>query len=317
MTAGVLINPHSGKGNDKGIELADRLEGAANVETRLLHNFSDISAYLDQFANIGVTDIFISSGDGTIQEVQTLLAEQNIFEHQPRLCLLPHGTTNMTAANIGFRTRNVAAQAEFIRRLNFTDSVRRPTLRVVNPRDGKPRHGMFLGAGAVTHASRFCQDAVHKSGLKGDLATFATLATSVLRALTSRPAPGDTNRIDRPHRIDVSVDGMPRASGDQLLLLLTTLDRLILGARPFWGGKTAPIRVSVFPYPVPSVVRWLIPSMYGGEDRKAPPGAVSFSCHACQIATSSPFIIDGEFFDPPESEPLRVETGPEITYIRG
>jgi diacylglycerol kinase family enzyme len=134
MTAGVLINPHSGKGNDSGFELAKRLEDATYVKVRLLHAFSDISVYLDEFARTGITDIFISSGDGTIQEVQTIIAEMKLFEHQPRLCLLPHGTTNMTAADIGFRSRNVAAQAEFIRQMNVADCVHQPTLRVVNPR---------------------------------------------------------------------------------------------------------------------------------------------------------------------------------------
>jgi hypothetical protein len=28
------------------------------------------------------------------------------------------------------------------------------------------------------------------------------------------------------------------------------------------------------------------------------------------------FVIDGEFFPPPKDEPLRLETGPEFTFIR-
>ena len=66
------------------------------------------------------------------------------------------------------------------------------------------------------------------------------------------------------------------ADGTQLLMLATTLEKLILGTRPFWGGKTGPIRVTIFPYPVPCIPRWLLPIMYGGEDRKFPQGAVSF-----------------------------------------
>jgi diacylglycerol kinase family enzyme len=317
MTAGLLINPRSGNGNPKGIELAKRLEGFSDVTVSMLKSFSDIAAQLEDFAQDGITDLFISSGDGTIQEVQTLLAERKLFERPPRLCLLPHGTTNMTAADLGFRTRGLAAQAEFIRKLAVTHTVRRPTLRIANPRDRRPRHGMFLGAGAVAQASRFCQEAVHKSGLKGGMATFATLAASVVRALASRPAPDDPNRIDRPHPIDIRADGVPLTSGNHLLIMLTTLEKLILGTKPFWGGQTAPLRGSVFPYPVPSVVRWLLPSMYGSENRTPPPGAISFSCRTCEITTPSYFIIDGEFFDPPECEPLRVETGPEFTYIRG
>ncbi len=317
MTSGLLINPRAGKGNKKGLDLAMMLLGATGVEVRLLESFADVSASLESFARRGVTDIFISSGDGTIQEVQTVLAERNYFPQLPRLCLLPHGTTNMTAADIGFRERDATKQAEFIKHVNAVDIARRPTVRVANPRDGRPRHGMFLGTGAVAQASQFCQDAVHKSGLKGDLATFATLSASVLRAMATRAAPGDPTRIDRPHAIEATADGTPRVEGDQLLLLLTTLEKLVLGTKPFWGGKTEPLRVTSFPYPLPNLARWLIPSMFGGENRKPPPGAVSFSCRSCQIKTTSTFIIDGEFFEPPLDEPLRVETGPEFTYIRG
>jgi hypothetical protein len=222
----------------------------------------------------------------------------------------------MTAADLGYRNRNLQAQADFIRHPKPQDMVQRPTLRVANPRDNKPRHGMFLGGGAAAYASKYCQDAVHKSGLKGEWATFATLAASVLQTLTKKADPSDINRIDRPHRMDVTGDGVTRATGDHLMVLVTTLEKLILGTKPFWGGKSGPLRVSVFPYPVPNVVRWLIPSMYGSEGRKPPPGSVSFTCENCAIATESLFIIDGEFFEAPLDEPLRIETGPDLTYIR-
>jgi hypothetical protein len=89
----------------------------------------------------------------------------------------------------------------------------------------------------------------------------------------------------------------------------------VLNTRPFWGGKTGPIRVTTFPYPVPSIPRWLLPMMYGGEDRKFPKGAVSFCASALEVTTPVTFVIDGEFFEPPLGEPLRLETGPVFTYV--
>ena len=100
-------------------------------------------------------------------------------------------------------------------------------------------------------------------------------------------------------------------------MLATTLDKLILGTKPFWGGKTGPIRTSLFPYPVPSIPRWLIPTMYGGETRKTPPGATSFCATELSIETPITYVIDGEFFEPPKDEKLRVETGPVFTYVCG
>ena len=186
-----------------------------------------------------------------------------------------------------------------------------------NPRDGKPRHGMFLGTGAISEATRFCQTVFNARGVKGNWASFATLAGAVSRALFTAPDPTDLARFDRPYPISVTSEGTPHATGDQLLLLSTTLDRLILGTQPFWGGKQAPIRTTIFPYPVPNILRWLLPALYGGEMRKAPPGATSFTSGSLEIATPVSFVLDGEFFDPPENEALRIETGPVFAYIRG
>ena len=103
--------------------------------------------------------------------------------------------------------------------------------------------------------------------------------------------------------------------GGQLLFLATTLDKLILGSRPFWGAKTGSFRASVFPHPPPSIPRWLWTSMFGPQDRKMPAGCYSFSSDAMTIETQCPFVIDGEFFDPPDDAPLRIEKGAEFTYL--
>ena len=313
---GLIVNPSSGKASGKGLALAEKLRRQSHVSVRVLERFSDLPRCLDELAADGVSDLFISSGDGTIQAIQTELAERKPFARPPRLGLLPHGSTNMTAADLGFRHRGLDAQAAVLADLQPTELRVRPTLRAANPRDGRPRHGMFLGTGAVSQATLFCQQAFNAKGVKGNWATFATLASGVGRALFTAPDPTDESRFDRPYPIAVATGGKSVATGDHLMLLSTTLEKLILGARPFWGGSEGAIRTSVFPYPVPNALRWLMPVMYGGERRKMPAGALSFSSRSLTVATPVTFVIDGEFFEPPEGEPLRIETGPEFTYIR-
>jgi hypothetical protein len=315
VTSGVLINPKSGRGNGKGQALAAQLKASPHVKMHMLSAFGELEPALRRFAQEGVTDLFISSGDGTVQAIQTLLAEKNIFAQRPRIGLLPHGTTNMTAADIGYRTRNIAAQAAFIAAPSPRELHARPTLRAVNPRDGFVRHGMFLGTGAISAATRHTQVTLNDKGVKGNLATFTALARAVGKSLFSPPDPQDEDRFDRPFEITVTADGKTLASGIHLMALVTTLDKLILGTKPFWGGKTGPLRVTTFPYPVPSIPRWFIPAIAGGETRRPPPGATSHAVTACGIATSAFFVIDGEFFDAPVGEPLRIEAGPEFTYI--
>jgi diacylglycerol kinase (ATP) len=316
MKRGVIVNPKSGR-SGKGLALARMLKGHPQIMLRVLEDFTSLPPVLDEMSAADVDELFISSGDGTVHAVQTDLAERRPFAVLPQLALLPHGTTNMTAADLGLHLGSIAAQARFIASRPAASRRSRITLRVVNAGDGKVRHGMFLGTGAVATATRFCQEAVHRAGLTGDWASFATLATAVSRALLTRANPTDETRIDRPYSIGVTVGGVVVAQAPQLLLLATTLDRLILGTRPFWGVKRESIRLSLLPYPVPSISRWLLPLMYGGEHRSVPKGALSWSADRFTVATSARFVLDGEFFDPPQSEPLQIEAGPSFTYICG
>jgi diacylglycerol kinase (ATP) len=312
-TVGVVINPKAGRGRGKGLALAQQLTPQTDV--LILNSFNDLYPGLQRFAQSGVTDLFISSGDGTIQAIQTWIAESKQFKTLPRLCLLPHGTTNMTAADLGFRHRNIADQAAFIADVNPQEVRARHTLRVVNPRGRGPVHGMFFGTGAVAEATRYCQVAFNDKGVSGHWATFATLASVVGKSLFLAPNASDPHRFDKPYPIALTIDGAPQTRGQQLMMLATTLNKLILGTKPFWGGATAPLRTTTLPYPVPSIARWIVPVMYGSETRKAPPGATSRACHACEVTSPTPFVIDGEFYDPPANEPLRLETGPKLDYI--
>ncbi len=314
---GLIVNPRSGKQSGKGLALAENLRGDPSLTIRVLERFEQIDAFVDDMARDSVSDLFISSGDGTIQEILTYIAERQPFRQLPRLALLPHGTTNLTAADLGLRLRSIDQQAGFMRGLNFTDLRSRPTIRCANPGDGKVRHGMFVGCGAVAAGTLFCQQAFNAKGVKGSWATFATLAGAVAKSVLTKPDPLDATRLDRPFEITVEANGRRYAEGRQLLQMSTTLDKLVLNTRPFWGGNTGPIRTSIFPYPVPSVLRWLLPVMYGGENRKAPPRSVSFCSEELLVASKDVFVIDGEFFAPPTDEPLRLEAGPVFTYICG
>ncbi len=325
MSVGLIINPKSGKKSGYGLKLAKILQdrGAQNdgVEVKTIKDFGELQAMMDDFAARQITTLFISSGDGTVQAIQTDIAERKQFARQPALCLLPHGTTNMTAADLGFSIKSLERQADFIvdlgRGKKPSDVRKRATLRVVNPADGMTRHGMFLGTGAAWQGTMFCQTDVHKTGLKGDWATFATLATALFKAAFFKANPTDLTRIDRPYEMQIVGDGQVMATGGQLLYLATTLQKLILGIKPFWGGANGSMRSSIIGYPPPNLFRWTLPLMRGSEDRKVPDGAISFCADTVLIDTKCSFVIDGEFFDPPADEPLRIETGPEFSYVCG
>src|SRR3546814_1330268 len=60
---------------------------------------------LDSFAADGVDVVAVAGGDGTVQAVLTALYGRRPFRRPPLLAVLPRGTTNMTAADIGLPRR--------------------------------------------------------------------------------------------------------------------------------------------------------------------------------------------------------------------
>ena len=311
--SGVIINLTAGRGNGKGMALAKALH--KNPHVKVLRNFSELHPALVDLAAAGVDELFISSGDGTIQAIVTTLVETKLFANVPRLCILSHGTTNLTAIDVGFKHRSIMAQADFIAKGQTKTIKQRHSLRVLNPRGEGPRHGFSFGAGASARATRLTQTDFNDKGRKGQLAAFSVLLGAIFTSVFSKPDPQDKSRLNRPTLIHAAVDGKPLCDDEQLMFLATTLEKQFFNARPFWGGKHGPIRVSAFAYPVFNLLRWLLPIMYGSENRAMPKGAVSLSGGSFTITCAEPYVMDGEFFHGPIDEPLRVETGPKLEFI--
>jgi diacylglycerol kinase (ATP) len=319
MTSGVIINPYASRRNRRGLALAERLKGVPGVSVAMLERFSGLPGILQNFAGQGVDTVFISSGDGTVHAVQTELAERNPFAGLPRLAILPHGTTNMTAADLGVRAKKLDRQLALISDARAAPTWKtRPTVKVANPDDGRVRHGMFLGTGGIWRGVRFCQDRVHATGLKGDWATGITLAAGLasagLASAVLNWARAGEDRLDRPYHMRIEADGERLIDSLQVVFLATTLDRLILGTRPFWGGATAPLRATAIAHPPPSL-RYARAVLYGGEERDVPAQCRSFAARKIAVSVGCPFVMDGEIFDGPDNQPLRIETGPEFTYL--
>ena len=224
---------------------------------------------------------------------------------------------NLSADDIGFSAKNIGRQAEFIKTVPPATIELRHSLHVLNPKTGGPRHGLTIGAGAAANATRHAQNAFNNKGVRGAYATFATIVSGFGKAALKPATPGQKARIDCPCAMRFETSGKILADGLQVFFIATTLNRLFFNARPFWGRQSGPIRASSFAYPVANVWRWGLPMMYGSETRRPPPGATSFSGTEFSITCAEPYVMDGEFFEGQENQPLRVVLGPAFTFIIG
>ncbi len=322
MTLGIIINRRSRQNRKHPSPLPDLFASDDSVIIGQMDGIETLPGLMRMMAGAGADTLAVSGGDGTVQAILTELVEGTAFARdRPRLVLLPHGNTNMTAADLGFESTN-PQDLRKLSRLDPRDDAglvvkSRPTVCVENPAGGGPQHGMFFGSGGLYRAVVKTQKLIHPMGLEGTWATALAVAATLLRALALRNRK-DPGRVYQATPMTIHADGAVFADGDQFLFLVTALEKLINGSRPFWPRSLGALRMTAIAFPVPNKVRSAYKIMYGGDDRDLDPAIFrSAGANRIALATSSPFTLDGEFFEMPHDAPLRVTRGPEFRYVCG
>ena len=153
VRVGVLINPHSGR-NRAGIEEERRLmESNRDLVVRRTDDARGARMALAELARAGVNLLVVHGGDGTLQRVFHLLYNGSLFDRPPALAVLPGGTTNMIANDIGAARRPAEELGLLIRRLRSGDwrgAARGRWLIAARAGDAKiAQYGLFAGAAGI------------------------------------------------------------------------------------------------------------------------------------------------------------------------
>jgi hypothetical protein len=263
---------------------------------------------LDRFAVEDVNLVVVNSGDGTVQAVLTLLFTETCFRSIPLLALLSGGTTNMTHQDLGLPGSGVDALRRLLNWLHHGEGEarvrRRSVLRVQTATCAHPLYGLFFGAACIFKGIHFFHSRVHRAGLSGDPAHLLILAR-FLWALARRQ-----DALVEPASVAICADRGVGVSHDVLMLLITTLDRLILGVRPFWGSGSGPLRLTVLGARPRGLLRALPALVQGRRIPWAIPSNGYLSCRArdIQLDLHGGFALDGELFE--------TGAGPGSVHIR-
>lgn len=317
MRLGLVSNARSER-NKRGLADIERVVAATPAIRHMLFDGTrPMAELLRELAAAGVEVIATNGGDGTVQAVLTALLEGRPFATPPPLALLPRGMANMTAADVGLDGRSPAALTRTLAALErgALDGhlVERRVLRVEGIAGWPPQRGMFLGAAGICEAIRICKGDVHVLGLKGEASHAVTLAWLLLNAaFRGLEAVGIHG-----HDIAVALDGGPEQEQRRLLVLATTLDRLVLGSRPFWNADGQPLRFTSVAYGAPHLVRRARQVLWGGDHRALPAETFS-SSGAARVALTlrSSFTIDGQFFEPTPGQPLVITAPDTVRFVR-
>jgi diacylglycerol kinase (ATP) len=318
LSVGLISNPHSGR-NRKHLDTIRKIvTDYPNVHHRTTQTADDIPAVLEAFARQPVDILAINGGDGTIARILTELLERGPFPVLPRLALLPGGTTNMNAADVGLRGNLVKA----IRRLctwssgapALPESLQRPVLRVTGGDGQAAVCGMAFGAGAITRGVEYSDTSINRKGIVGAfrpaLALFRTLW-----GLASRD-----RRFFKPVAISLQRDNEPADPAcDILILIISSLERLMLGSRPFWGQESAPLHTSLVHADAERFLRNL-PALVRGKPNRHMTEANGYSSHNAsriRLAMDGSWMLDGEVHEARISDgPVTISNGGDVTFVR-
>lgn len=310
------------RGDGKPRELID-----VPTHPDLVHVVTETSAHLPgalaELAAKEVGVIAINGGDGTLHRALTELMRARPFETQPFVAPLRGGRTNMTALDFGAArspSRSVRRLFEACRRGELEDRrVDRPLLRIHPDTASAPLFGFFVGTGIVRRSIEYIHRVFPPGRARGVFGGGVTAASVVMQAVMGR-----RNEILAPDKHQLILDGEAVEPSEYLLVMATSLDRLFLRIRPFWGEAPEPVHFTAIDWNAANLgtSAWRVAAGRGGAAGRWTPlsrerGYLSQNVRDVVIRHDCGFTIDGELFRGEGEGSLRIGATRDIPFLRG
>lgn len=319
LRVGLLSNPASG-GNRRTMgqglgAIRAVLDDYPHTVHREVQNPHEIATALAELAAGEFDVVAINGGDGTVQCALTTLMCGSPFAKPPLLALLRAGTTSMTAGDVGL----AGTPARALRRLlahaarptRATEVRRRQVLKVQAGVDGDPRCGMFFGAGAIVRGIELFHRRLEGRAPRGELGPGLAIAR-LLFAILRR----DTDYAP-PLSVGIGLNGDAPEWRHCSALLVSTLDRLFFGLRPFWDVEPGGLRFTALASEPRHALR-VLPALLRGRRHRLGTrgnGYQSQPVSELRLCMRARYTIDGEIFEADERAPLRVSAAGVASFL--
>lgn len=227
---GVIVNARARRaGRDP--RLALRLRRHLPDEfVHFTHTADDLAHALDALFDLGIEDLVLVGGDGTIGGTLTPLVERWGDSPLPRVAVVAGGTVNTIAHSLGAH----AAADQVVERILSERAPREETERSlvrVEPAQGPTRAGLIFGNGV---AARWLE--LYYQG--DDLGPVAA-GTLVFRiALSALAGSALATRLFEPRGVEIRVDGVKLDASTFTVSGAASVRDVGLGFRPFLSAGT-------------------------------------------------------------------------------
>ncbi len=310
---GIVSNPLSERSR-RGIEA---IRAAAADRPDMLHrepgSRQQLSETLCEFAAAGVGLLVIHGGDGTVQTVLTALLNDRPFPATPPVAILPGGMTNLIALDVGLKPPPAEALARLAALENpRRQAARRPLIRLEGAAE-RPAYGMFLGTAAFVRAAELNRGSLHRFGIRDPLAIALIMAGLLAKYLFLRGRP---NAFFRGDPIGIGFDGAPPVQGSRFLLLVSTVETLVFGLKPWWGREAGAMRLTAVDFPPQGLPGMLWTLSRGRVPRDPPATYLSRNADRIVLDMTCPLTLDGELIRPVAGRPIVLSAGEHIDFVR-
>ncbi len=314
---GILHNPLSGRNRRKPDLFQGILSRYPEVPYAEVNTPANILDALKTFAQGQVNCLVVNGGDGTIQATMGALFHHRPFSALPRLAVLPAGTANLIAGDVGLGKLEPKTLDRFLTEAQShtpklsTES--RPILRIRFPEKRESLYGMFFGAGAIYHGTQMGLQTKQSIGRLGEWGAGLILIKFLLALAT-----GSRKGLN-PITVRVTAGKSRPLQDEYLVLIVTTLNRLFLGMNPFWSNNLGPLRFTSLRVPYRYLWR-VLPALLRGHSHPlatANHGYISENLSEIRLSFDSGFVLDGEMYSSSNhEEPLILDSPGELSFVR-
>lgn len=302
----LLSNPQSTGNRSLLPEVRNYVASTPNIFHVELHDVGEIPEALKLIARVNPRVLVINGGDGTVQATLTEIYHGKAFgDNPPPVAVLANGKTNLIANDLGSSGKPFKVLDRILQIAQGDVKphiVKRSLVSLVDGKRKTPVIGMFLGAAGLLDAMLFCRNRIYPLGLPNHFShVLASLAVifGVIVGGRSRLSPFK----GEPLRVTISGDGV--MEGRFFLLLVTTLQKLLMGARTSAKGNNEELKLICIEQKRSSVWHAALGLLLKRFEKVEDSGF-----HLCQgseirIEGQNPAVLmDGELFEAAPGRPI-------------
>ena len=273
-----------------------------------VEHVDQIGEALRTIARIRPRVLVINGGDGTVQATLTELHQGGHFgDAPPPVAVLPNGKTNLIALDLGAVGDPIVALRRVMKLAHDDLSPHIVARELIALSDGeassRPVLGMFLGGAGLADSMLYCRNRMYPTGLPNGLCHVLTGAAVLFSGLFGIRA---DFLPPRPRPVNVSVMRQGLRQGRYTVLIVTTLQRLIMGTRPGDDDEeTGALRLMLVDHRPWTMIRAAAAAIFGklGTERQA--GIHVGRGDEIRIeGERSSVILDGELFEAQAGRPI-------------